>query len=96
MLLNLCKVLGVMNQERATRPRSQAVKTLPFHGSDTGSIPVGVIRKPNSYTTMRAQAAVSLDKLEEYSIVGSKNHTMGSSVPEVKMCGWSPKTDNYY
>ena len=43
MLWNLCKVLGVMNQERATRPRSQAVKTLPFHGSDTGSIPVGVI-----------------------------------------------------
>ena len=43
-----------MNQKRATRPRSQAVKTLPFHGSDTGSIPVGVI-EPIIYLTLIIQ-----------------------------------------
>ena len=52
-------------------------KTSPFHGGNTGSIPVGVIRKPNSYTTIRASAdSVEIALIDlEYSIVGSKNHT---------------------
>ena len=32
------------------RPHGQAVKTSPFHGGNTGSIPVGVIGfEPNKY-----------------------------------------------
>ena len=42
MLLNLCKVLGVMNQERATRPHSLEVRTRGFHPRNVGSIPAGV------------------------------------------------------
>ena len=34
----------------AIRPHGQAVKTSPFHGGNTGSIPVGVIGEiPNLY-----------------------------------------------
>ena len=30
-------------------PRGQAVKTSPFHGGNTGSIPVGVTKKTESF-----------------------------------------------
>ena len=32
-------------REKFIRLRGQAVKTSPFHGGNTGSIPVGVIKK---------------------------------------------------
>ena len=35
--------LTMLNGSRTVRPHGQAVKTSPFHGGNTGSIPVGVI-----------------------------------------------------
>ena len=37
--------LTMLNGSRTVRPHGQAVKTSPFHGGNTGSIPVGVIRR---------------------------------------------------
>ena len=34
-------------------PRGQAVKTSPFHGGNTGSIPVGVIGLANAASLMK-------------------------------------------
>ena len=36
---------GLVEQEIRIRLRGQAVKTSPFHGGNTGSIPVGVTKK---------------------------------------------------
>ena len=38
-------VVGSSPTRGVFRPHGQAVKTSPFHGGNTGSIPVGVIRK---------------------------------------------------
>ena len=38
-----CSSIGIWKGKEAIRLRGQAVKTSPFHGGNTGSIPVGVI-----------------------------------------------------
>ena len=42
---------GVFNERIKIRLRGQAVKTSPFHGGNTGSIPVGVIKNINKVLT---------------------------------------------
>ena len=37
-----CSSIGIWKGKEAIRLRGQAVKTSPFHGGNTGSIPVGV------------------------------------------------------
>ena len=39
-----CSSIGIWKGKEAIRLRGQAVKTSPFHGGNTGSIPVGVIK----------------------------------------------------
>ena len=39
-----CSSIGIWKGKEAIRLRGQAVKTSPFHGGNTGSIPVGVTR----------------------------------------------------
>ena len=41
-----CSSIGIWKGKEAIRLRGQAVKTSPFHGGNTGSIPVGVIYGP--------------------------------------------------
>ena len=40
-----CSSIGIWKGKEAIRLRGQAVKTSPFHGGNTGSIPVGVTKK---------------------------------------------------
>ena len=37
------RIVEIEKEKRKVRLRGQAVKTSPFHGGNTGSIPVGVI-----------------------------------------------------
>ena len=39
-------LISVECEEQKQRLHGQAVKTSPFHGGNTGSIPVGVIKNP--------------------------------------------------
>ena len=49
----MCGFEGTVNksfsEKRIRRLLGQAVKTSPFHGGNTGSIPVGVIKKILAY-----------------------------------------------
>ena len=40
------------------RLRGQAVKTSPFHGGNTGSIPVGVIKRPHADVAQLAEQLI--------------------------------------
>ena len=45
------RIVEIEKEKRKVRLRGQAVKTSPFHGGNTGSIPVGVIKNINKVLT---------------------------------------------
>ena len=45
MIIYLLSAGERQKQRKAIRLRGQAVKTSPFHGGNTGSIPVGVTKR---------------------------------------------------
>ena len=52
VLKSVSQLLADFNFEKINiRLRGQAVKTSPFHGGNTGSIPVGVIKNINKVLT---------------------------------------------
>ena len=51
--------LNRWERNRITRLRGQAVKTSPFHGGNTGSIPVGVIWRHSQVVRQRSATPLS-------------------------------------
>ena len=47
--VKVCNRNREVGESPRIRLRGQAVKTSPFHGGNTGSIPVGVIDDPQGY-----------------------------------------------
>ena len=58
-----CSSIGIWKGKEAIRLRGQAVKTSPFHGGNTGSIPVGVTSIKQCIISYRADVAQLAEQL---------------------------------